>query len=184
MNQRSISLTVVWIAVLFAIAQVSDAHGAESEHVPKGVRLLENKSFDDSESARQAILKLYKDLRKKGTGMLHDAFVGSKSVKIVDDDDLEGIDRHQNDQRGEIQPAHRGKNRPNAVINRLQKPVEAEPYLPDQRLTRIEHLKIDQPAEDDMRQNDELGDVQHHKQDLHEGCHGQAPRWAAQSVVV
>lgn len=30
---------------------------------PKGVRLLQNKSFDDSDEARQEILELYKDLR-------------------------------------------------------------------------------------------------------------------------
>ncbi|MEK7992211.1 MAG: hypothetical protein AAB403_00250, partial [Planctomycetota bacterium] len=30
---------------------------------PEGVRLLQNKSFDDSEAARKEILELYKDLR-------------------------------------------------------------------------------------------------------------------------
>ncbi len=30
---------------------------------PQGVRLLQNKSFDDSEQARKEILTLYKDLR-------------------------------------------------------------------------------------------------------------------------
>jgi len=30
---------------------------------PQGVRLLDNKRFDDSEASRQEILELYKDLR-------------------------------------------------------------------------------------------------------------------------
>ena len=36
---------------------------AQSQTTPEGRRLLQNKSFDDSEQARSAILKLYKDLR-------------------------------------------------------------------------------------------------------------------------
>jgi regulator of RNase E activity RraA len=36
---------------------------AQEEHTPEGVRLLENKTFDDSEEARRQILDLYQDLR-------------------------------------------------------------------------------------------------------------------------
>ena len=39
------------------------AQETTNAHTPEGVRLLENKSFDDSEEARQEILTLYKDLR-------------------------------------------------------------------------------------------------------------------------
>jgi regulator of RNase E activity RraA len=36
---------------------------AQELHTPQGVRVLENKSYDDSDEARQRILALYKDLR-------------------------------------------------------------------------------------------------------------------------
>jgi regulator of RNase E activity RraA len=36
---------------------------AQEEHTPEGVRLLQNKTFDDSEEARRQILDLYQDLR-------------------------------------------------------------------------------------------------------------------------
>lgn len=36
---------------------------AQEQHTPQGVRVLENKSFDDSDEARQQILDLYKGLR-------------------------------------------------------------------------------------------------------------------------
>ncbi len=37
--------------------------GAQEKHTPQGVRVLQNKSFDDGEAARREILDLYKDLR-------------------------------------------------------------------------------------------------------------------------
>ena len=37
--------------------------GAQNPAAPQGVRILQNKSFDDSDRARSEILKLYKDLR-------------------------------------------------------------------------------------------------------------------------
>jgi regulator of RNase E activity RraA len=50
------------LAVDFPAAEAQEP--AESKlKTPKGVRLLENKSFDDSEEARKEILELYKDLR-------------------------------------------------------------------------------------------------------------------------
>ena len=48
------------IAVFAAAAQKS---GPPKLTTPEGVRLLANKSFDDSERARKEILELYKDLR-------------------------------------------------------------------------------------------------------------------------
>lgn len=36
---------------------------AQELHTPDGVRVLENKSYDDSDEARQGILELYRDLR-------------------------------------------------------------------------------------------------------------------------
>ncbi len=40
-----------------------EQQGAEELTTPQGVRLLKNKSFDDSKQARREILELYKDLR-------------------------------------------------------------------------------------------------------------------------
>jgi 4-hydroxy-4-methyl-2-oxoglutarate aldolase len=37
--------------------------GAQEIYTPKGVKMLENKSFDNSDKARQEILDIYKDLR-------------------------------------------------------------------------------------------------------------------------
>jgi len=58
------------ITLLLLLALVVDFPAAEAKKpseskltTPKGVRLLENKSFDDSEQARKEILELYKDLR-------------------------------------------------------------------------------------------------------------------------
>lgn len=56
------SLLLLVLAVDFPAAEAQKP--AESKlKTPKGVRLLENKSFDDSEEARKEILELYKDLR-------------------------------------------------------------------------------------------------------------------------
>jgi 4-hydroxy-4-methyl-2-oxoglutarate aldolase len=58
------------ITLLLLLALVVDFPAAEAKKpseskltTPKGVRLLENKSFDDSEQARKEILELYNDLR-------------------------------------------------------------------------------------------------------------------------
>ena len=57
---------ILWICclgMLVTCAQVAEPGAGKSLHTPVGVRLLENKSFDDSEQARQQILELYSDLR-------------------------------------------------------------------------------------------------------------------------
>ncbi len=58
------------IALLLLIAPVAGVPAAKAQRskpkeltTPKGVRLLKNKSFDDSEKARKEILGLYKNLR-------------------------------------------------------------------------------------------------------------------------
>jgi regulator of RNase E activity RraA len=47
--------------ILLAMSQPTV--GAQENHTPQGVRILENKSFDDSNVARRQILELYRDLR-------------------------------------------------------------------------------------------------------------------------
>jgi len=52
---------------------------------PKGVRLLKNKSFDDSEQAREEILELYKDLRL--TDVLDGMdLIGLQDIGLMDKD--------------------------------------------------------------------------------------------------
>jgi len=51
------------IVLLTAVSTISGAAGNEKRTTPEGVRLLANKSFDDSEAARGEILQLYKNLR-------------------------------------------------------------------------------------------------------------------------
>lgn len=57
-------LTLILLILLFGIP-VTEAQksNAPKPTTPKGVRLLKNKSFDDSKQARKEILELYKDLR-------------------------------------------------------------------------------------------------------------------------
>ena len=55
-----LSLLILTIYLPFAKAMDS---GKSNLTTPEGVRLLKNKSFDDSEKARKEILELYKDLR-------------------------------------------------------------------------------------------------------------------------
>jgi regulator of RNase E activity RraA len=54
-------------------------------HTPKGVRVLENKSFDDSDEARREILELYKDLRVTDVcdGM---DLLGLQDIGLMDND--------------------------------------------------------------------------------------------------
>jgi 4-hydroxy-4-methyl-2-oxoglutarate aldolase len=67
MHRPSVSkrtvLTGAWIAFVCSMPFGQSALHAQEEHTPEGVRLLENKSFDDSEGARREILDLYKALR-------------------------------------------------------------------------------------------------------------------------
>ena len=56
-------LSICLLGMLVTCGQVAEPGVSKSLHTPVGARLLENKSFDDSEQARQEILELYKDLR-------------------------------------------------------------------------------------------------------------------------
>ena len=59
-------LIVLFLLILMSCVPVTytqEQRGAKELTTPKGVRLLKNKSFDDSEQARREILELYKDLR-------------------------------------------------------------------------------------------------------------------------
>jgi len=53
----------IFLFVFFIILQFSDITHGQDLFTPEGVLFMKNKSFDDSESARQEILDLYKGLR-------------------------------------------------------------------------------------------------------------------------
>ena len=64
------SKCIGWITLLLLLAPAVNLHAVEALKpvkskltTPTGVRLLKNKSFDDSEKARKEILEVYKDLR-------------------------------------------------------------------------------------------------------------------------
>ena len=58
---------------------------AQEKHTPEGVRVLQNKSFNDGEAARREILDLYKDLRVTDVcdGM---DLVGLQDIGLMDND--------------------------------------------------------------------------------------------------
>jgi len=56
-------ITLLLLIFLTVNLSVANAQKQPKLTTPTGVRLLENKSFDDSEKARKEILDLYKDLR-------------------------------------------------------------------------------------------------------------------------
>jgi len=62
---KCISLITIIMMILISGIGVSEARKSSRRKLitPKGVRLLKNKSFDDSEQARKEILDLYKNLR-------------------------------------------------------------------------------------------------------------------------
>jgi len=57
-----IALALFVVVVGICVTQARESSAAKLT-TPEGVRLLQNKSFDDSEAARREILDLYKDLR-------------------------------------------------------------------------------------------------------------------------
>ena len=57
-----VSLTLIMLISSSAVTKTQESN-APKLTTPEGVRLLQNKSFDDSEQARKEILELYKDLR-------------------------------------------------------------------------------------------------------------------------
>jgi len=62
---KCISLITIILLILISGIPVTEARKSNRSKLttPEGVRLLKNKSFDDSEQARKEILDLYKDLR-------------------------------------------------------------------------------------------------------------------------
>lgn len=58
-----VTLTAILLVFGILAAYAQDRTAKDKLTTPQGVRLLKNKSFDDSEQARKAILELYKDLR-------------------------------------------------------------------------------------------------------------------------
>jgi 4-hydroxy-4-methyl-2-oxoglutarate aldolase len=64
-RSKCVSLAALISLVLISSFPAGNAQESNTRRLttPKGVRLLQNKSFDDSEQARKEILQLYKDLR-------------------------------------------------------------------------------------------------------------------------
>ncbi len=64
-KSKCVSLITLLLLILMSGIPVTEAQKSNALKLttPKGVRLLKNKSFDDSKQARKEILELYKDLR-------------------------------------------------------------------------------------------------------------------------
>jgi len=64
-KSKCISLITLLLLILISGIPVTEARKSNAPKItiPKGVRLLKNKSFDDSKQARKEILELYKNLR-------------------------------------------------------------------------------------------------------------------------
>jgi 4-hydroxy-4-methyl-2-oxoglutarate aldolase len=78
-------LTVAACLALGGLLLWSQAAQAQRTHTPQGVRLLENKTFDDSQEARRQILALYRDMRVTDIcdGM---DLIGLQDVGLMDND--------------------------------------------------------------------------------------------------
>jgi len=64
-KSKCVSIVTLILIILISGIPVTEAQKSNALKLttPKGVRLLKNKSFDDSKKARKEILELYKDLR-------------------------------------------------------------------------------------------------------------------------
>jgi regulator of RNase E activity RraA len=64
-KSKCVSLITLLLLILISGIPVTEARKSNAPKltIPKGVRLLKNKSFDDSKQARKEILELYKNLR-------------------------------------------------------------------------------------------------------------------------
>ena len=62
---KCVSLITIVLLILISGIPITEARKSSRRQLktPEGVRLLNNKSFDDSEQARKEILELYKNLR-------------------------------------------------------------------------------------------------------------------------
>lgn len=85
--QGKIGLSLVLVAGVSAwmSGQAPSPGPASDLHTPQGVRLLENKSFDDSDAARREILELYEGLRV--TDVLDGMdLLGLQDIGLMDND--------------------------------------------------------------------------------------------------
>ncbi len=80
-----VSAVTAWLTFGWLLLFSQSPGQAQQNHTPEGVRLLENKTFDDSDQARREILDLYKDLRVTDVcdGM---DLVGLQDVGLMDND--------------------------------------------------------------------------------------------------
>ena len=81
------SLITVILLILMSCIPATEAQKSNAPRLttPEGVRLLKNKSFDDSEQARKEILELYKDLRL--TDVLDGMdMIGLQDIGLMDKD--------------------------------------------------------------------------------------------------
>ena len=86
-KSECISLITVILLILMSCIPVTEAQKSNAPRLttPEGVRLLKNKSFDDSEQARKEILELYKDLRL--TDVLDGMdMIGLQDIGLMDKD--------------------------------------------------------------------------------------------------
>lgn len=60
---RLISMKALWAEILPLMLACSSSGVAQSGYTPQGVRVLQNRAYDDSQEARREILELYRDLR-------------------------------------------------------------------------------------------------------------------------
>lgn len=79
------SIPRIWFSSVCLLLVSQHSVRAQQNHTPQGVRLLENKSFDDSDEARRGILALYKGLRVTDVcdGM---DLIGLQDVGLMDND--------------------------------------------------------------------------------------------------
>ena len=81
---RPAILVSLILASSIYVTRARESNGRELT-TPKGVRLLQNKSFDDSEQARKEILQLYRDLRL--TDVLDGMdLIGLQDIGLMDKD--------------------------------------------------------------------------------------------------
>ncbi len=87
-NCKSMSAPVLAVGIVFLLAATTfTKEASRTPHLttPVGVRLLENKNFDDSDEARAEILELYKDLRL--TDVLDGMdLIGLQDIGLMDND--------------------------------------------------------------------------------------------------
>jgi hypothetical protein len=86
--------------------------------------------------------------------------------RVVRQDDPDRVDRDEDDQRREIQPAHVGQGAADRAIDGLQQPIETRPRSAPRRLTQVQNAEIDQPAQDHMRDHDEERHIEKQHEDL------------------